>query len=242
MAKVSTGFAALPLPDSVTATAVIQKYGRTFHVRPDTLDEYIVKEIFGGNGAYAKHITLEESDVWLDIGGNIGVFALSIFDKVNKVVSYEPEPENCRLFRQNIASNHAENIRLIPSAITPSQTEQNTLYCNNGKNKGAHSVKPIRGRTPIKIETTPIAEALAEHRPNKVKLDAEGAEVDLIPVFDFEDIDELMMEYHFALLKDSSHSGYYSMIRLLKTKFAHVNYNENPKKNWHTLIHCKKIA
>lgn len=223
-------------------TAIIQEYGRTFHVRPDTLDEYIVKELFGGKGAYAKHITLDESDVWLDIGGNIGVFALSIFDKVAKVVSYEPDPDNCRLFRYNIASNHAENVRLVPSAITPSKTEQNTLYLNNGKNKGAHSVKPIRGRTPIKIEATPIAEALAEHRPNKIKLDAEGAEVDLIPVLDFEDIDELMMEYHFALLKDSSHSGYHSMVRLLKTKFAHVNYNENPKKNWHTLIHCKKVA
>ena len=240
MAEVSTGFAALPLPDSVTATAVIQKHGRTFHVRPDTLDERIVEEILGGNGQYAKHITLEESDVWLDIGGNIGVFALSIFDKVAKVVSYEPEPENCRIFKLNMAVNSVRNVELNQSAITPNEAASPVLYRNEKKNKGGHSILPIRGRTPIKIETTSIAEALAEHRPNKIKLDAEGAEEDLLYVLDYAGINELIFEYHFILLKDKNHSKYFRLVDMLKAIFTQVSYLEDPKRNWHTIVYCKK--
>jgi hypothetical protein len=66
-------------------------------VRVGTSDEKVIKELLVGSGCYQfprfdpRPFIVEAGDVWLDIGGNIGVFALLVLSVGGRVVSMEPE-------------------------------------------------------------------------------------------------------------------------------------------------------
>ena len=66
--------------------------------------EFVYREIFE-NKVYFKHgITLEGDASVLDVGANIGLFALyvSLHYPSAKIFSFEPAPQNCRLFQHNL--------------------------------------------------------------------------------------------------------------------------------------------
>ena len=100
-----------------TKLRVLKRWGyakQTFTVpqlhiyqRPQTTDAKVVDEVLVGHAYQNKTagLVIESDDVWLDLGGNIGTFALFALATGAKVVSVEPEPENASLLRKNLAAN-----------------------------------------------------------------------------------------------------------------------------------------
>lgn len=151
----------------------LEKYKGHF-VRPDTLDSYVVDEV---QSSY-KLLTITAKDTVLDVGANIGAFSkLACEAGAAKVVGYEPFPENVKIARKNAPKAEIHEAALIAGKLAVKVS----FFVNvRGKNHGAHSSVPTRGRDVIEVDGSPFQKVLAAVKPTKIKMDCEGAEYDLL--------------------------------------------------------------
>lgn len=163
-------------------------------VRPDTTDDKVIAEVLTGN-AYQNRtarFTIDADDKWLDLGGNIGTFALLALAAGGTVVSVEPEPENAALMRTNLAANFQTGWSVRECGVAPEPGTMELQLCNGTRNKYRHSMFVIKHwntkhkawKTPTKPRETvavPV-ESLASMLDgiNAVKMDIEGMEIELL--------------------------------------------------------------
>lgn len=218
---------------------IIERDGLKFHVRPDTLDEYVVKE-----NAYSRKITLTPSDVWLDIGAHIGTFSVRFAGRVDRIIAYEPDPTNFHLLGRNLFLNKITNVYISPAALVGNNDLRRKFYLNTKMNTGSHSFLVKRGRKEITVNCVNINDAIERHAPNKIKMDCEGSEYELIhAIKDWSGIEEIIFEFDFAKLKDVGiHEKYYETLKVLDGIGFSLDYNSNPKSTWHTVVVGRKTA
>lgn len=136
---------------------------------------------------------------WLDIGANIGAFAILCRTKGATAVCFEPEPGCYRLLQKN-----AQGFRCYQYAVTASREAQLTFVkSKNPQNNYRGTVLPVHGY----IEQPPVnnlyAGDLGEYtgRVNGnsfdgIKMDIEGSEGALIDNWLLPRCNKLVMEYH----------------------------------------------
>jgi len=163
-------------------------YHYTFHINEysckfiisDPIDEYrIVK--FGGEESLLSRVlnSLEEDDIFFDIGSNIGLYSISAAKKVARVIAFEPDSEIRARLLENICINTADNIDIIDWAVSDDK-ETRFLY-SNGAGGYSPSLFEIKGRFKghKTILCNSIDNAIAENTlpvPTAIKIDIEGAE------------------------------------------------------------------
>lgn len=146
----------------------VNKYNRTFTIRPDTLDQYVINEQSGYSQLFDG---CTDKDILLDIGGNIGATsAYAISRGVGKVIGVEPEPENTELYKLNCPEG------ILYKGMATNAVGTDKLYVNTGKNKGLHSPRKVRGRPSIDVATFDWRQIADEHQPTLLKIDIEGGE------------------------------------------------------------------
>jgi FkbM family methyltransferase len=153
-------------------------------LRKDTGDKYIPSEQKLWEPLQLKGKTV------LDIGGHIGCFAVyAINYGADTVISVEPNPSNCEMYRLN---TEGLDVELIERAVVEESYNQKTvkLYCVQGQDTAMHSLFPFRGRMSFDVKPIYLASLLSEFHPNTVKIDIEGGEYRLI-----DDIVSLFPEY-----------------------------------------------
>ena len=82
---------------------------------------------------------LKAGDVFLDIGANIGYYTLlasAVVKRGGVVIACEPDTENCRLLRENLALNRVDNVIVFHAAVSD-YTGSGRLYLSPD-NKGDH--------------------------------------------------------------------------------------------------------
>ena len=163
-----------------------------FTVRPDTLDEYVLKEV---KTCY-KHLTVKATDTIMNIGANVGAFEWYYADKVKKIVSYEPDPANFRLLKINTRS--FDNVKIVRRAVISGEDETVSFFLNTKKNKGAHSLCIKRGREEITVKATNFSKILSIHKPSVVKIDIEGGEYELLKTKIPDCVERMAIEFHFG--------------------------------------------
>lgn len=152
---------------------ILEKY-KGLHVRPDTLDAYVVDEV----GPSYRLLEVGPKDTVVDIGANIGAFCALALEKGARVFGYEPFPENFKIAKKNAAKAELENVAVVGVATTATSVD---FYVNvRGKNHGAHSSVPTRGRDVIRVPAMRIDKILKATKPTKLKVDCEGAEYDIL--------------------------------------------------------------
>ena len=133
---------------------------------------------------FKEHV--QEGDITIDIGANIGYFTLMLAKLVGptgKVFAFEPDPRNISLLRKNIEINNYQNIIVIPKAVS-NINQKCTLFTSQssfGQNR-IYEPKKTRNQEFIPIESETIK--LDDFFKNKdemgniafVKIDVEGAE------------------------------------------------------------------
>jgi len=195
-------------------------------VRQGTLDDYILKEV---RSAY-KDLEIKEGDTVLDLGANIGAFARQASKKGAKVFCYEPEPNNFIMLEKNSPDSH--NIR---SAVVGESKGNVKLYVNSKKNKGIHMLKSVNGRGSIEVSSVSFSDLIQKHRPNKIKIDVEGAEYDFLP-FTFPDfVERLVMEIHFQYDPSWRKKGFEVHQSMLQQGFTPQKEFVDTGKNWHII-------
>ncbi|EPS72992.1 hypothetical protein M569_01763, partial [Genlisea aurea] len=129
------------------------------------------------------------SDLILDVGANLGWYAINI-SKINsdiKVFAFEPDDDNFRLLNDNITLNNSTNIISINKAVTAGQAGKVVLYKYPDKNLGRHSLLKTAGleqkQTLVKtisIDDFILTTNLNGNNIKLLKIDVEGYEYQVL--------------------------------------------------------------
>lgn len=130
-------------------------------------------------------------DLVLDIGANVGAFtdyALKQWPECH-VFAFEPNPDAIAQFEENITSDRAI---LIPRAVSK---EASTAKFRKGDNIATGSLHDIGRQTgeEISVETVAARDLPAA---DFIKIDTEGAEVEILQGLDLSKCNTLVVEWH----------------------------------------------
>jgi len=133
---------------------------------------------------------LRRGDTFIDIGANVGYYALLGSDAVGRsghVIAVEASPGICDVLRRNVDLNRASNIRIVNAAAYGSRTTVR-LYRGNAANCGETTiVTEFGGEAECEVDAFPLHELLSasELRAARlIKIDAEGAEYAILSGLD----------------------------------------------------------
>lgn len=183
----------------------------TFIVRKNNKsDIYVVDELKD----YRGKVILTPDDVWADLGANIGTFGVLIHDKVKKIYGFEPEPNNCLVIKEQIKYNKMLNYELIEKAVMNVNDGPMPLFLDeldmghtlikNKANKRKNTANIIE------VPVISFKELMMQYPDiNKIKMDIEGAEYDIVLNYDWSKIDQLIVEYH--SIKEDEHFYKYNL-------------------------------
>lgn len=187
--------------------AITEKDGKTLKWRSNLpTEKHIVDAVFRGSEYTHRSVglgglNLTKKDVVLDLGGNIGAFTCDIFDKVKKVIVYEPEDVNYEFLSTNIEDNGAKNVIAHKQAVVGNDDKVRDFYLGKAPYYYSFLVKHNRKRVPV--ECVNINDVMKKYKPTKMKVDIEGSEWEvLINCTDFGSVDQIIFEYNFDMNMD----------------------------------------
>lgn len=211
---------------------------KVFNVRGGKFDRPVVTEVMIKK-TYSRHLKFDKDDIWLDVGGHIGTFAIGIADKVKHIYCYEPEEGNFNLLKRNIKENKIKNISAFKKAVVGDNDKERELFLNESANTGGHSlVKPQQEKDSTQIvRCENINAIIKKYGITKIKMDCEGSEYELIEGMDLNKIDEMVFEYHFNLLG----MGKYEELLEYLSKTFRIGKAQLVNPLGQTIVHCKKL-
>ena len=122
----------------------------------------------------------------LDIGGNIGYYALmerNMIGPSGRIVAVEPSTENIEVFKKNVELNGFENIDVIHGAISDKDGDR-SIFLSDFSNLHSFHARPegenkMSGRTE-EVPTYTVQSVMADHgNPDLIRMDVEGHEVEV---------------------------------------------------------------
>jgi FkbM family methyltransferase len=185
---------------------------------------------------YNKHMLLNKDDIVLDIGAHIGAFTISIFDKVKEVIAFEPEPVCNQMLEYNCALNDTHNVRLAMKAVVGNDDFERRFFTGAGKSQCSHSLIANRNqRIETVVKCLNINTVLKETGATAIKINAEGAEYEIMKAMDYSKIRSMAVEFHFGQLKDKTHEKFHELITIAKQHFDIVDYKEKEGHYWNNI-------
>lgn len=170
--------------------------------RPSSTDQAVIREIWEENVYHLDRSDFAGSGVALDIGANIGAFALQAAHfGARRVIAYEPEEENYGLLLANIAAHPALGAVIEPvrSAIWSHEREL-WLLPRQGDTKVSEEILAEAQRiTALTLDQVVRAHEIAEC--DVLKLDVEGAEYAIFSALSLEAqgrFRRIVLEFHAA--------------------------------------------
>ena len=192
------------------------KGGAGCEVRPGTSDWWIFLEIFVF-GIYRRvREDISRSRVIIDVGANVGFFAIhaSSLNPVVEIHAFEPFPGNLEQMKRNLELNPGRHVHIHPQAISD-QSGAVTLFFTPGDDSGCAlgETKMSQGKNQsCSVEALGVNELLAACGVDKcdlLKMDCEGSELSILRAAapnTLAKIDCIIMEYHAADEVDSLRS------------------------------------
>lgn len=169
-------------------TAYCEKYDLKFRF---FIKDGVGKDIYYKFGVYSEdHITnhllntigIHNEDFIVDIGANIGWHSLTLSSKASPTVfSFEPDPFNFNLLKQNKETNNKTNVKLFNVALS-NENGTKTLYLYRDHNLGRHSLiqqqKSVNSTevTTVRLDDLLEREGMGNRRIKLIKIDVEGFE------------------------------------------------------------------
>jgi hypothetical protein len=98
-------------------------------IRPFIFSEIVM--VSGLWEIYVKSIldkNVKNDDVIVDVGANIGVYAIPLAKRVKKVIAFEPHPKTSEMLEKSIELNQLHNIVLVKKMIGESKKKYYMVY------------------------------------------------------------------------------------------------------------------
>ena len=139
--------------------------------------------------------TVRKGDRVLEIGGGIGFVGLlcARLAGVGCVLSYEANPDLEPVIRANYARNP-----ITPELRMKAMSRDGgpvTFHVSDHVLSSSMRARRTAERE-VTVESHALRDVLAEHRPDVVVMDVEGAEIDLLPDTDLNAVRALVLELH----------------------------------------------
>ena len=178
------------------------KTGLNIKIRVNSTDLMALTHVWMIQEYSNNGFDINDSDIVIDIGAHIGLFALfaSQFCKQGKILCFEPIKENYELLVENINSNKIKNI--IPFNFAVSKESDSVKIFLNDDYSG-HSMF-LETNNFVIVKSKSLLDIFSENNIqecNFLKLDCEGAEYDIInslPSDFLNKIKKSVIEYHLA--------------------------------------------
>lgn len=220
---------------------IYTKKGNIINLRTKSTDFFSFVNIWLFNEYGQNQIDFKSTDVIIDIGSHIGLFAIYIsqFNKNGKILCYEPYDENYKILLENIENNNFKNIFTFNKAVSKKNGEI-FLYIN--KDTAANNIYD-KSSNFIKVNSTTLKEIIDSNHIEKcelLKLDCEGAEYEILMNLDpniFKKINNIIMECHFVETE-------FIQFTNLKKFLIEMNYNVETRNidSELAILYCKKIG
>jgi FkbM family methyltransferase len=145
---------------------------------------FLFFEVFA-NGCYRRRLAPAGLGTILDIGANIGAFTIDCARRFPAVTidAYEPNPAACEVLRRNVDANRlGDRVRIYPEAVGR-QCGVLTLWGSDASLSGsAHPTGSGANGPAVQCRMIDLETAFARARGDVevVKIDAEGAEADIL--------------------------------------------------------------
>jgi len=193
--------------------------GVNFRYRPDTTDSHTIREVFKDKSYRKVKVGFDvlPGERWLDLGANIGVFALYCHLAGARVTCYEPDEDNYTLLQRNCpwADCHM-------AAVTEHNCHEVDLYHNGDpSNTARHTVMRVRGYKHSRLVPNVWA-GLLQGGWDGVKMDIEGSELGIIDADLIPPCNKLVLEYHHS--RDKSLANFARRLSRLRDQFHTVCY------------------
>ena len=129
--------------------------------------------------------TLQEGDVFLDIGANVGWYSVIAARKVGasgKVIAFEPDPDNFGLLKKNCELNKLGNVELHNRAI--SDCDGKDYLYRSTSNFGDHQLHATadESRAKVEVETVKLDSLFpaGDIAIKAIKIDTQGSEAKIM--------------------------------------------------------------
>lgn len=186
-----------------------------------------------------EHLPLKDK-VLLDVGGNIGAFAIwAAMNGCKKVYTFEPEQENFRLLSYNTYP-WAEQVVPVRAALVPHHEKEVNLWLTGTKTMGSCSTEHFRGRDMTVVPARNFEEVIEEVMPDGIKMDCEGAEWDLLDYPLPACVKDVAAELHFTKRHWREISFPWLLDWMNEQGFSVIKEPKNTGKNWHTIAHWRR--
>jgi FkbM family methyltransferase len=187
----------------------------------DAFNEVLGKEVYGAVSSCRP----EPGETWLDLGANVGAFALYCTSKGATAVCYEPDDECYRVLLKNTPRSLC-----VHAAVSVSSAARLDFYSREPKNPDNHwrgTVTPNDSLEPEKYGLKGLVNNIhAKHLIGKfyhgVKMDIEGSEGPILDNWFLPQCNKLILEYHTC--RDSSVTNLSFRLNMIKERFKHVLY------------------
>jgi len=147
-------------------------------------------------GDYLK-IPYTDNSSLVDIGANIGDTAIYFANKGYNVYAFEPLPHICEIAKENIDLNPRlkDKITFVNKACS---CRKGSISIHFNKNDTGGASEFQNASDSVEIETVTIREIIDEYsiKPDILKIDCEGCEVNIIKYSDLSMFNQIIMEYH----------------------------------------------
>lgn len=199
-----------------------------FKCRDGYSDEKTFKEVIVGK-TYEKPklgFKIEKNENWIDLGGNVGAFAVDVISKgVNFVDIFEPDPFNCKMIERNLKANNFTNFNIHQKAVVSNDMKKMKMFVGNDKQTWRNSLYKNWGNQSFNVDCVHYSDVI---KPNNcVKMDIEGSE---IPILEAMKINELpyKMVFEWSFDIEPQMKRYRNVIDKLKPKYKTLfNYSKS---------------
>jgi FkbM family methyltransferase len=191
------------------------------YFRPNSSDADVIREVCERRVYRKKTINfdVEAGEHWLDLGANIGAFALYCRMRGAEETGYEPDPDNYAILQKN-----APRFSLINAAVTSIDKPRLCFFkSNNPENHYRQTIIPVGRYKPAgEFHNVYAGRLKGVTCWDGIKIDVEGSEFGLIDFDLIPKTRKLVMEYHTS--RDKSWENLEKRLNKLKDMFKHVKY------------------
>ena len=184
----------------------------------DVLREILVKRIYCKP---SKKFEVLPGERWLDLGANIGAFALYCKSRGASAECYEPEPECFALLQRNVPE-----FKCIRKAVTIERGKTVPFFVSRkAGNFTRGTTYPMQSNRPHEAGGSMpnlFAGKICSRSFSGIKLDIEGSECGLIDEWLLPKADKMVMEYHTS--RDSSMANLKRRLKILRDHYEFLSY------------------
>lgn len=148
---------------------------------PSQIDlQFLFHEVWVDNIYTPAGYKIKDGDTVLDIGANIGVFAVyaATAARNTQVLAFEPFPENVEYLQKNVQNSNLQNVKIFPQAVAKTN-EERVLAVSESWIK--HSLSKADSEQPgLRVQTISFDRIMNDiEKCDLLKIDCEGSEYEI---------------------------------------------------------------